>query len=77
MRRIRLSTLMLLIVIAALLLTVVLQHWRITRLEDGQRTLDDVIRVLRMDKAQGWRVREGQGKAPRSRRPPSPEAAGH
>jgi hypothetical protein len=77
MRRIRLSTLMLLIVIAALVLTVVLQHRRITRLEDGQRTLNDVIRVLRLDKAQGWRVREGQGKAPRSRRAPSPEAAGH
>jgi hypothetical protein len=77
MRRIRLSTLMLLIVIAALGLTVVLQHRRIARLEDGQRTLDDVIRELRKDKAQGWRVREGQGKSPRSRRPPSPEAAGH
>jgi cytochrome c-type biogenesis protein CcmH/NrfG len=76
MKRVRVSTLMLLIVITALLLTVVLQQRRIARLEGDKESLDDVITELRMDKAQGWLVREGQGKAPRSGRQPSPKAAG-
>jgi cytochrome c-type biogenesis protein CcmH/NrfG len=76
MRRFRLSTLILLVAIAALLLTVVLQQRRIARLESDKATMDDVIKLLRMDKAQGWLVREGQGKTPRSRRLPAPEATG-
>ena len=76
MRRLRLSTLILMVAIAALLLTVVLQQRRIARLESDKETMDDVIKLLRMDKAQGWLVREGQGKTPRSRRLPSPEATG-
>jgi cytochrome c-type biogenesis protein CcmH/NrfG len=74
MRRLGVSTLMLLVAIAALLLTVALQQRRIARLEGDKETMDDVIKLLRMDKAQGWLVREGQGKTPRSRRLPSPEA---
>jgi cytochrome c-type biogenesis protein CcmH/NrfG len=76
MRRFRLSTLMLLVVIAALLLTVVLQRRRIARLEGDKETMDDVIKLLRMDKAQGWLVREGQVKTPRSRRLPSSGSTG-
>jgi hypothetical protein len=75
MRRFRLSTLMRLIVITALLLTVVFQQRQIARLESDKESLNDVITELRMDKAQGWLVREGEGKAPRSRRQP-PKAAG-
>ena len=76
MRRFRLSTLILMVAIAALFLTVVLKQRRIARLESDKETMDDVIKLLRMDKAQGWLVREGQGKTPRSRRLPSPEATG-
>ena len=72
MRRFRLSTLTLLVAIAALLLTVVLQQRRIARLESDKKTMDDVIKLLRIDKGQRWLVRGGQGKTPRSRRPPSP-----
>ena len=76
MRRFRVSTLMLLVAIAALLVTVVLQQRRIARLESDKETLDDVIKELRTDRAQGWLVREGRGKTPRPRRLPLPEATG-
>ena len=76
MRRFRLSTLLLMVAIAALLLTVVLQQRRIARLESDKETMAHAINLLRMDKAQGWLVREGQGKTSRSRRLPSPGATG-
>ncbi len=76
MRRFRLSTLILMVAIAALLLAVVIQQRRIARLESEKGTMEDMIKLLRMDKAQGWLVREGQGKTPRSGRPASPKAAG-
>jgi hypothetical protein len=71
MKRMRVSTLMLLIVVVALCLGLAVQQRRIARLEDALRNVEDALIVTRHERDTGTR---STGKTPRSARVNAPAA---